>query len=860
MPTVSQIPGRWRAGACASVALAALALVLLAPSAVARTQHKPTAAQQVATAARLVARLPRARFAPGARRRLLLAAARATRLTRVTRLGRVCQAVAATDAFFNALVAPTTWKRRRVPSSLIRAPRRGLASAEARLVKRAGNRCARPARLHPIKPHIGGSGSPKVAPPKSDPEQGDGLDHPLGQGKLAPPKTIGGGSGLGADPHGGLSSPFSSLLGATVAGPTLSFFRNSDVGVPPRQASPQEPTTAVDPSSGVAWYTGNTSVGLSTDNGRTWKLFDPSSVLPDGGLAFCCDQLVSYSPQYGMFVWVSQYWCNGGGCLTTDNKGNTVCRTDGAANRIRIAVASPAALRANATNPGRAWTYWDITPGLIGQPANSWFDRSDMSVNPWNFNWGVDILCGNAGNLLSRISLSQLAARGSVTLSYITDSGVRTTAQGSGTTTTYFAGANSLSQARIWSWAPFSGTLFRHDINHTTVPIYNNAITGSDGSNWYDRYGIFPGEVESATFANNTLYLAQGTGRAYCTANCSTATPTLNQVFTQPSIFISKFDVNSWTDVGERWLWNSTLGFGWPALATDGAGDVGIAFRTSATNHNAQPVAGFLTPSEQFVYADPEGQAYETGDYYSLRPGRTSQSFVMTAQTVQNDPTGTQMHWFYVEYGLGPAPYVSPPSVHIVAPANLSAFTQGASVNYAATVSDPIDGTLPAGAITWTEDGAFIGNGASISHIETAPGTHTINVSATNGDGKSASDTITIRVSAPPGPIKVAITSPADGSAFGPGTFDNQLQAYCSDVPFTATASGGSGALSYSWDDVKDGIDRGQVSTALSPTLHLCTAGTFNTSSTHDLTLTVTDGTTSTIAQIRVIVYSPRLG
>ena len=177
-------------------------------------------------------------------------------------------------------------------------------------------------------------------------------------------------------------------------------------------------------------------------------------MLPDQGNAYCCDQLVSYSPSYNLFVWVSQYWCNTGGCFTTNSAGKTVCRSDGAFNRIRIAVASPAALKANAANPGRAWTFWDVTPGLIGQPANAWFDRSDMSVNTMNMNWGVDILCGTASTLVSRISLAQLAARGTVSLSFTTATGVRTTAQGQGNTT-YFVGNNSLSQAQVWSWGPY---------------------------------------------------------------------------------------------------------------------------------------------------------------------------------------------------------------------------------------------------------------------------------------------------------------------------------------------------------------------------------------------------------------------
>jgi hypothetical protein len=810
----------------------------------------------ISAARTLVGKIPHARFAAGQRSHVLALARSAVRLAHSK---RACAALAAADRLLNALSTPTTWRKGHVPGKLLRKPLRLLKHAEGVILRHAGPSCARTAKNKLLPPQRGGAGAPKVQPPTTPPDQGEGLNPPLPPGKLIRANTVGGGSTLGPDPHGlpqGARDPF-----AHIADEPFSFFRNSDVGIPPRQASPQEPTAAIAPAAGVVWYTGNTSDALSTDNGRTFTTFDPSNVLPDQGLAYCCDQLVSYSPQYNIFVWVSQYWCNKS-CLVSNgqNPPQNVCRTDGVFNRIRIAVASPQDLKADASNPGAAWTYWDVTPGLIGQPGNAWFDRSDMSVNPWNFNWGVDILCGNAGNLQGRISLAQLAARGTVTLSYATIGGERTVAQGLGTTTTYYTGNDSASQAQIWSWDPFSGTLFRHDINHSSVPINNSAIKGTDGNDWYDRYGIFPGEVESATISGSTLYLAQGTGRQLCTANCSSSNPTLQTIFNEPAIFISKYDVNSWTNVGERWLWNPTLAFGWPALQTDGAGDVGIAFRTSADNQNPQPVAGFLTPSEQFFYADPAGRPYETGDYYSLRPGRTSQSFVMTAQTVQNDPSGPNMHWFYIEYGLGAAPYVSPPNVQITAPSNLATFTQGDNVNYSANVSDPIDGTLPDGAIVWTEDGNQIGTGPGISHIENTVGTHTIQVTATNGDGKSASASITVRVNAPPvvGAPNVVIQSPADGTLLCAGT--PGTGGYFATVQMTASATDPNKppeALTYSWTDSVDGGPATQVSTDLSPTLSLAyVSGDGET--THDLTLRATNTDNKTgLAQVRVLVFNP---
>jgi hypothetical protein len=829
----------------------------------------PSATLRVSQAAGSLAKIPTSRFAHGRHTRSMLLR-RAAVAARLAKGKRTCAALAATNALLSALGTPTTWKHSRIPRSSLRQTLRLLSAAGRTQLRSAGRRCAKPANGHALKAHKGGAGGAKVPPPSEPPEQGEGINPPLPAGKFRPPKTTGGQSGFGPNPFGAppealaarspigsYASPFSRWLTdpiATAASDPLTFFRNSDVGVPPRQASPQEVTTAI--GENIVWYTGNTSVALSTDAGRTFTMFDPSNVLPDEGLAFCCDQLVSYSPSYKLFVWVMQYWCDKS-CLTTNSEGKAICRSDGVHNRIRIAVASPADLRANASNPGAAWTYWDVTPSTIGQPGNAWFDRSDLSVNPWNMNWSVDVLCGSGASLLGRISLEQLSHHGTVSLGYIVDSPQRMqTAQGLGTTTTYFTGSNSGSQARIWSWEPFSGTLFRHDIDHSSVPNFDNEIKGTDGGNWYDRYGIFPGAVESSTLSGGTLYLAQGTGRAYCTAKCSTSTPTLKHVFDQPAILVTKYDVSTWKEIGERWLWNPTYAVGWPALQTDGVGEVGVSFRASPSNSNPQPVAGFLTPDEQFVLALPAGMPHETGDYYSLRPGRTAESFVMPAQTVQNDPGGPAMHWNFIEYGHGPAPYVSPPSVSITAPANLATFLLGNNITYTAQVSDPVDGTLPDQAIVWTEDGAEIGRGPQIVRHGSPTGTHTIVVTATNGDGKSAGASITVRVLAPspPGAPQVSIVKPKDGSAFVSNTRNNE-NLYCENIQFEATATGGAGKLTYSWTDSVNSAAPQQVSTQLSPLLSLCAGSEEGSSSTHDLTLSVSDGVNPpTTAVLRVYV------
>jgi hypothetical protein len=854
-----------KAGLRTSVAMVAITLAVvgtaLYPAASAQAQtrarsHAQTPRQQIASASATIKKIGDSRFARGQHGHVLTILNRAERALR----GRhsACSILAASDALVSKLQLPSTWKRGRVPRATIKRPIGLLRAAERNLMRTAGRLCAAaPKQTTHLASHHGGSGFIPLPPPVEGPEQGEGPPLPLGQ--FNPPKTIGGQAALGADLQA--QARRSSGPIATAASDPLNFFQNSDVGIPPAQASPQEPTTAE--GHNVVWYTGNSSDGLSTNAGRTFTLFNPSTLLPDNGLPFCCDQVVSYSPQRNLFVWVMQYWCGAGSSKPATNNCTKAGTTS---NRIRIAVASPESLIANASHPGAAWTYWDITPQTFGQPPGSWFDRSDMSVNIWNMQWSVDVLRANQGvsSLLTRVSLADLANRGTISISYITNANQRIgVAQGLNSTTSYYVGDDSLSEDQIWSYAAFSNTMFRHDIDHSSVPNQASSIKGTDGGDWYDRYPIFGGQVDSATVSGNTLYTAQGTGRDYCTANCGSNSPTLKQELPQPAVFTARYNINSWADVGERWIWNPTLAFGWPALQTDGAGEVGLVFRASSANANPQPVAGFLTPSEQFVFAEPAGLPHETGDYYSLRPGRTNRSFVMTAQTVETDSSGNpQMHWQYIEYGHGPSPYVAPPNVQIAAPANQASFIQGTSVIYSANVSDPIDGTLPNAAIVWTEDGATIGTGPMIHHVENVLGSHTITIKAINGDGKSTSRSITITVNAkPPPPVvitappNVAIAAPANGST----PFCKSLSAPAA-VQFTATASDPNSppeSLSYSWTDSINGGTPSQVSTQLSPLLSLsCVQGAQADTTTHQLTLTATNSSgKSSSAQVEVTTH-----
>lgn len=203
--------------------------------------------------------------------------------------------------------------------------------------------------------------------------------------------------------------------------------------------------------------------------------------------------------------------------------------------------------------------------------------------------------------------------------------------------------------------------------------------------------------------------------------------------------------------------------------------------------------------------------------------------------------------------GSGDQPPPGALSVRITSPAEGRVFPAGERITYVAEVSDPRNAELD--ALVWSEDGIKIGNGRQITRAKTPSGTHRIEVAATTSDGRSDYADVTIRVEAPPNRApRVAITHPPNDQAYE-AQYDPQSEPdtprYYKDVQLTATASDPDGdRLQYRWTDRKGPATA--LSTQLSPSLRLDAPGVY------DLVLTVSDGTQSSTASVRVSVYIAR--
>lgn len=108
------------------------------------------------------------------------------------------------------------------------------------------------------------------------------------------------------------------------------------------------------------------------------------------------------------------------------------------------------------------------------------------------------------------------------------------------------------------------------------------------------------------------------------------------------------------------------------------------------------------------------------------------------------------------------------PSVTISAPNAGTEFTGDETITFEGAADDPEDDSLTGDMLTWTSstDGDF-GNGEQVETSSLSAAQHTITLTATDSDGASAEDSISIVVGGPP---SASISNPSDETIVDEGT------------------------------------------------------------------------------------------
>jgi hypothetical protein len=403
-----------------------------------------------------------------------------------------------------------------------------------------------------------------------------------------------------------------------------------------------EPSGAVT-GGGVVFFSANWAAGYSTDGGNTFTKLNPTTIFPNDAVGFCCDQIVQYVPSIDRFIWVLQ---------------------GGNSNGYRLATASPAQV---VSSGGTAWTYWNLTPQVFGQPVGTGFDYPDLSVGNSYLYMSWDAGDGNGcpsgcttGFQVARMSLAEIQAAGTLFIEFTDPSdGPSGITWGDHLTQDtgdeiFWAGHNGNNQLRVFSSAESSNTYSWRDVGISSWA--NNAPTSTtpDGQDWLAKNfngpngNSFPRNgIIGATRSFNQLWFAWSAGT--------------DSNFQQPHIEMVTLDRgNNFNPIQQVQIWNNSYAFAYPALATNAcSSEVGLSFEYGGNGNYENHVVGFWGDFIAYITTGSDTGTDRFGDYVSVRqatptqsdPGNLFAAFGFGVNKVASPGTGSTTDVHYVSFG-----------------------------------------------------------------------------------------------------------------------------------------------------------------------------------------------------------------
>ena len=119
-----------------------------------------------------------------------------------------------------------------------------------------------------------------------------------------------------------------------------------------------------------------------------------------------------------------------------------------------------------------------------------------------------------------------------------------------------------------------------------------------------------------------------------------------------------------------------------------------------------------------------------------------------------------------VTRALGGTRLCEPPNVTIGSPFDGYTANAGATITFTGSAYGLSEGGLPDSGLSWSDNGAALGGGSSVTASYPTPGDHTIQLIAQGCSAITGQATITIHIIAPPAANQSRLLSPSDGASF----------------------------------------------------------------------------------------------
>jgi hypothetical protein len=309
-----------------------------------------------------------------------------------------------------------------------------------------------------------------------------------------------------------------------------------------------------------------------------------------------------------------------------------------------VLTASPAAIARHRKDPGSAWNRWVIHPGDLGLPHH-FLDYPDLAVSGRSVLLTMNVFGKKFGSVVARVSLGDLKRARNLKLDYYFDrNGDTYRIAQQGGNRAFVAGHATGTDLLTLAWDRGSPLLFEHRTPHTEIATYDyESLT--EGVDWGERLDA---SVQGGTQRGNELWFAWAEGRSVCLRRCGGGRPVLDDLWPQPHVHVVVVDARTFDLVRERFIHNDDYAIGYPTLATDSLGRVGMSFSFGGgTVGNASPAAGYLTDTEEFHQVVSSPGPGDQGDYMSLRPDWPDQTrFTGSGYVTQDD----EPRWIFYRY------------------------------------------------------------------------------------------------------------------------------------------------------------------------------------------------------------------